>query len=68
MIEVALSVAAIRKEQCSVTRGDTPPYLSPYFAAKAAMDAPAVSYAAELASNAIEGLQFTESRMVRAIL
>jgi NAD(P)-dependent dehydrogenase (short-subunit alcohol dehydrogenase family) len=30
------------------TRGGTPPYLSPYFAAKAAMDALAVSYAAEL--------------------
>ena len=28
------------------TRGGTPPYLSPYFAAKAAMDALAVSYAA----------------------
>ena len=27
------------------TRGGTPPYLSPYFAAKAAMDALAVSYA-----------------------
>jgi NAD(P)-dependent dehydrogenase (short-subunit alcohol dehydrogenase family) len=32
----------------SSTRGGTPPYLSPYFAAKAAMDALAVSYAAEL--------------------
>jgi NAD(P)-dependent dehydrogenase (short-subunit alcohol dehydrogenase family) len=30
------------------TRGGTPPYLSPYFAAKAAMDALAVSYAVEL--------------------
>jgi NAD(P)-dependent dehydrogenase (short-subunit alcohol dehydrogenase family) len=30
------------------TRGGTPPYLAPYFAAKAAMDALAVSYAAEL--------------------
>ncbi len=29
----------------SSTRGGTPPYLSPYFAAKAAMDALAVSYA-----------------------
>jgi NAD(P)-dependent dehydrogenase (short-subunit alcohol dehydrogenase family) len=30
------------------TRGGTPPYLAPYFATKAAMDALAVSYAAEL--------------------
>jgi NAD(P)-dependent dehydrogenase (short-subunit alcohol dehydrogenase family) len=33
----------------SSTKGGTPPYLAPYFAAKAAMDALAVSYAAELA-------------------
>ncbi|WP_328852329.1 SDR family oxidoreductase [Micromonospora globbae] len=33
----------------SSTRGGTPPYLAPYFAAKAAMDSLAVSYAAELA-------------------
>jgi len=33
----------------SSTRGGTPPYLSPYFAAKAAMDSLAVSYASELA-------------------
>jgi NAD(P)-dependent dehydrogenase (short-subunit alcohol dehydrogenase family) len=33
----------------SSTRGGTPPYLSPYFAAKAAMDSLAVSYAGELA-------------------
>ena len=32
----------------SSTRGGTPPYLSPYFAAKAAMDLLAVSYASEL--------------------
>lgn len=32
----------------SSTRGGTPPYLGPYFAAKAAMDALAVSYAGEL--------------------
>jgi NAD(P)-dependent dehydrogenase (short-subunit alcohol dehydrogenase family) len=32
----------------SSTRGGTPPYLAPYFAAKAAMDSLAVSYAAEL--------------------
>ena len=31
------------------TRGGTPPYLAPYFAAKAAEDSLAVSYAAELA-------------------
>jgi len=30
------------------TRGGTPPYLAPYFAAKAAMDSLAVSYAGEL--------------------
>jgi NAD(P)-dependent dehydrogenase (short-subunit alcohol dehydrogenase family) len=36
------------------TRGGTPPYLAPYFAAKAAMDTLAVSYAAELARFGIE--------------
>jgi len=36
------------------TRGGTPPYLAPYFAAKSAMDALAVSYAAELARFGIE--------------
>jgi NAD(P)-dependent dehydrogenase (short-subunit alcohol dehydrogenase family) len=36
------------------TRSGTPPYLSPYFAAKAAMDALAVSYAAELNRWGIE--------------
>lgn len=38
----------------SSTRGGTPPYLAPYFAAKAAMDALAVSYAGELARLGIE--------------
>lgn len=38
----------------SSTRGGTPPYLAPYFAAKSAMDALAVSYAAELARFGIE--------------
>ena len=38
----------------SSTRGGTPPYLAPYFAAKAAMDALAVSYACELARWGIE--------------
>lgn len=38
----------------SSTRGGTPPYLGPYFAAKAAMDALAVSYAGELALWGIE--------------
>lgn len=38
----------------SSTRGGTPPYLAPYFAAKAAMDAFAVSYALELARFGIE--------------
>ncbi len=36
------------------TRGGTPPYLAPYFAAKAAMDSLAVSYAGELALWGIE--------------
>ncbi|RVX43755.1 NADP-dependent 3-hydroxy acid dehydrogenase YdfG [Nonomuraea polychroma] len=38
----------------SSTRGGTPPYLAPYFAAKSAADALAVSYAAELARFGIE--------------
>jgi NAD(P)-dependent dehydrogenase (short-subunit alcohol dehydrogenase family) len=38
----------------SSTRGGTPPYLSPYFAAKAGMDAMAMSYAGELARWGIE--------------
>jgi NAD(P)-dependent dehydrogenase (short-subunit alcohol dehydrogenase family) len=38
----------------SSTRGGTPPYLAPYFAAKAGMDALAISYAAELARFGIE--------------
>jgi NAD(P)-dependent dehydrogenase (short-subunit alcohol dehydrogenase family) len=36
------------------TRGGTPPYLAPYFAAKAGMEALAVSYAGELARWNIE--------------
>lgn len=36
------------------TRGGTPPYLAPYFAAKAGMDSLAVSYAAELTRFGIE--------------
>jgi NAD(P)-dependent dehydrogenase (short-subunit alcohol dehydrogenase family) len=36
------------------TRGGTPPYLGPYFAAKAAMDSLAVTYAAELARFGID--------------
>jgi NAD(P)-dependent dehydrogenase (short-subunit alcohol dehydrogenase family) len=36
------------------TRGGTPPYLAPYFAAKAGMDSLAVSYAGELARFNIE--------------
>lgn len=35
-------------------KGGTPPYLGPYFAAKAAMDSLAVSYAAEVARFGIE--------------
>ena len=38
----------------SSTRGGTPPYLAPYFAAKAGMDAMAVSYSGELARWNIE--------------
>jgi NAD(P)-dependent dehydrogenase (short-subunit alcohol dehydrogenase family) len=38
----------------SSSRGGTPPYLGPYFAAKAAEDALAVSYAAELTRFGIE--------------
>ena len=38
----------------SSTRGGTPPYLAPYFAAKAGMDSLAVSYAVELARWGIE--------------
>ncbi len=38
----------------SSTRGGTPPYLSPYFAAKAAMDSLAVSYASELTRWGVE--------------
>jgi len=38
----------------SSTGGGTPPYLAPYFAAKAGMDAMAVSYAGELARWKIE--------------
>jgi NAD(P)-dependent dehydrogenase (short-subunit alcohol dehydrogenase family) len=36
------------------TRGGTPPYIAPYFAAKAAMDSLAISYAGELARWGIE--------------
>lgn len=38
----------------SSARGGTPPYLAPYFAAKAAMDSVAVSYAAELSRFGVE--------------
>src|ERR1700730_12370377 len=38
----------------SSTRGGTPPYLAPYFAAKAAMDSLAASYAGELARWGVE--------------
>jgi NAD(P)-dependent dehydrogenase (short-subunit alcohol dehydrogenase family) len=38
----------------SSARGGTPPYLAPYFAAKAAMDSVAVSYASELSRWGIE--------------
>lgn len=38
----------------SSVRGGTPPYLAPYFAAKAGMDSLAVSYAGELARWGIE--------------
>jgi NAD(P)-dependent dehydrogenase (short-subunit alcohol dehydrogenase family) len=45
----------------SSTRGGTPPYTAPYFAAKAAMDALAVSYAGELGSISIQPM--TEHRL-----
>jgi len=38
----------------SSVRGGTPPYLAPYFAAKAGMDSLAVSYAGELARWGVE--------------
>lgn len=38
----------------SSARGGTPPYLAPYFAAKAAMDSLAVSYASELTRWGVE--------------
>jgi NAD(P)-dependent dehydrogenase (short-subunit alcohol dehydrogenase family) len=38
------------------TRGGTPPYLAPYFAAKAAEDSLAVSYAAEVARFGIDSV------------
>ncbi|MFB4284789.1 MULTISPECIES: SDR family oxidoreductase [unclassified Nonomuraea] len=38
----------------SSVKGGTPPYLAPYFAAKAAMDSLAVSYSAELARWGVE--------------
>jgi NAD(P)-dependent dehydrogenase (short-subunit alcohol dehydrogenase family) len=38
----------------SSTRGGTPPFLGPYFAAKAAMDALAVTYSTELALWGVE--------------
>jgi NAD(P)-dependent dehydrogenase (short-subunit alcohol dehydrogenase family) len=38
----------------SSVRGGTPPYLAPYFAAKAAMDSVAISFAGELARWGIE--------------
>ncbi|MFD8164167.1 SDR family NAD(P)-dependent oxidoreductase, partial [Streptomyces malaysiensis] len=38
----------------SSVKGGTPPYLGPYFAAKAGMDSLAVSYAAELARWGVE--------------
>lgn len=38
----------------SSTRGGTPPFLAPYFAAKAAMDSLAVSYASELTRWGVE--------------
>ena len=41
--------AACSSGSSSSARGGTPPFLAPYFAAKAAMDSLAVSYAAELA-------------------
>ena len=45
------------------TRGGTPPYLAPYFAAKAAMDSLAVSYAGELALWGIETVIVVPGRL-----
>jgi NAD(P)-dependent dehydrogenase (short-subunit alcohol dehydrogenase family) len=56
----ALPVMRARKKglllwvSSSSVRGGTPPFLAPYFAAKAAMDSLAVSYAGELARWGIE--------------
>jgi NAD(P)-dependent dehydrogenase (short-subunit alcohol dehydrogenase family) len=49
----------------SSTRGGTPPYLAPYFATKAGMDALAVSYAGELARWNIETTIIVQVRSLR---
>jgi NAD(P)-dependent dehydrogenase (short-subunit alcohol dehydrogenase family) len=50
----------------SSTRGGTPPFLAPYFAAKAAMDALAVSCSAELARRGIETTSWFPVRSPKA--
>jgi NAD(P)-dependent dehydrogenase (short-subunit alcohol dehydrogenase family) len=49
----------------SSTRGRTPPFLAPYFAAKAAMDALAVSYSTELALWGIETMIMVQGAVDR---
>ncbi len=50
----------------SSTRGGTPPYPAPYFAAKAAEDSLAVSYAAELARSASRRRSWSRARSPRS--
>jgi NAD(P)-dependent dehydrogenase (short-subunit alcohol dehydrogenase family) len=50
----------------SSTRGGTPPFLAPYFAAKAAMDALAVSYSTELALGASRRRSWCRAHLPRA--
>jgi len=51
----------------SSVKGGTPPYLAPYFAAKAAMDSPAVSYAAELRPQGRQALNRLMPRRQREL-
>jgi len=52
----------------SSTRGGTPPFLGPYFAAKAAMDSLAVTYAAELARWGVESTIVVPGAFTEAIM
>ena len=51
----------------SSVKGGTPPYLAPYFAAKAAMDSLAVSYAAELRPQGRQALNRLMPRRQREL-